>query len=264
MEHPALICKGELLLNLRYIRNTTTSRREPEPVNYCLDCGISETQIWLCHSRSRVNYYLIYSTSETARVRQAHPNPVNYCLDYRTSETVIRAKGYLFGWTTTWITVPPKHHSVRLLCNVWWTTTWITVHPKPNTNISRNLIGELLLDLRCLRNAMTRRIRFPVGELLLDLRYFRDSSWLAPECARVNYCLDYCTSEIPVPTDALPARVNYCLIYGTSKTLVGHYRETKVVNYYLDYGTSETSLRSLIDWPMVNYYLDYRTSETEQ
>ena len=199
MERPALICKGELLLNLRYIRNTTTSRREPEPVNYCLDCGISETilqtaqtkggwttvwitvppkhnlileinPIWwttawfavlpkqtLASSGALVrwattwftvppkhavtahvvhsgwtttwitvppkhqngydtsfwwmNYCLIYGTSETARVRQAHPNPVNYCLDYRTSETVIRAKGYLFGWTTTWITVPPKPSS---------------------------------------------------------------------------------------------------------------------------------------------------------
>ena len=165
-------------------------------------------------------------------------------------------------WTTTWITVPPKHHSVRLLCNVWWTTTWITVHPKPNTNISRNLIGELLLDLR----------------------YFRDSSWLAPECARVNYCLDYCTSEIPVPTDALPARVNYysdyrtsetrlgelwracevnhCLIYGTSETRKSTEARSCLVNYYLDYRTSETKIHQLVEVRSVNYYLVYRTSET--
>ena len=78
---------GELLLGLPYLRNEWNAPRLSVKVNYCLDCGISETQIWLCHSRSRVNYYLIYSTSETARVRQAHPNPVNYYLDYRTSET---------------------------------------------------------------------------------------------------------------------------------------------------------------------------------
>ncbi len=34
----------------------------------------------------------------------------------------------------------------------------------------------------------------------------------------MNYCLDYGTSEIPVPTDALPARVNYCLIYDVFET----------------------------------------------
>ena len=34
----------------------------------------------------------------------------------------------------------------------------------------------------------------------------------------MNYCLVYRTSEIPVPTDALPARVNYCLIYDVFET----------------------------------------------
>lgn len=34
----------------------------------------------------------------------------------------------------------------------------------------------------------------------------------------MNYYLDYGTSEIPVPTDALPARVNYCLIYDVFET----------------------------------------------
>ena len=30
--------------------------------------------------------------------------------------------------------------------------------------------------------------------------------------------MDYGTSEIPVPTDALPAKVNYCLIYDVFET----------------------------------------------
>lgn len=87
MERPALICKGELLLSLRYFRNysrikgedvigelllglryfrnTVTMRLPPLEVNYYLDCGTSETRTSSCRYRLRVNYYLIYGTSET-------------------------------------------------------------------------------------------------------------------------------------------------------------------------------------------------------
>ena len=87
-------------------------------------------------------YCLNYGTSETKKFRKVSDKQVNYYLDYRTSETS-EFRMYVRNTGT----------DGRVTCK-----------------------GELLLDLRCLRNAMTRRIRFPVGELLLDLRYFRDSS----------------------------------------------------------------------------------------
>lgn len=40
---------------------------------------------------ARVNYYLVYGTSETERQRVAHRRMVNYYLDYGISETLIMA-----------------------------------------------------------------------------------------------------------------------------------------------------------------------------
>ena len=45
-----------------------------------------------------------------------------------------------------------------------------------NTNISRNLIGELLLDLRYLRNKLYDALGLAVGELLPGLPYLRNGS----------------------------------------------------------------------------------------
>ena len=56
----------------------------------------------------------------------------------------------------------------------------------------------------------------------------------------VKYYLDYCTSEIPAPTDALPARVNCCLIYDIFEIRYKFDGRGKWVNYCLDYGISET------------------------
>ena len=87
MERPALICKGELLLNLRYIRNTTTSRREPEPVNYCLVYRTSETQPDSRDQSDLVNYCLVCGTSETDLGELRRACEVSYYLIYGTSET---------------------------------------------------------------------------------------------------------------------------------------------------------------------------------
>ena len=57
--------RGELLLDLRYIRNF---------IVYFSIIG-------------QVSYYLVYGTSETERQRVAHRRMVNYYLDYGTSET---------------------------------------------------------------------------------------------------------------------------------------------------------------------------------
>ena len=131
---------------------------------------------------------------------------------------------------------------------------------------------------------MTPVISAAIGELLLGLRYLRNE-WNAPRLSvKVSYCLVYRTSEIPVPTDALPARVNYCLIYdvfetgaiaaGTliagellpglryirNSTSGGRWRSR--VNYCLVYGTSETCASQRPFDSQVNYYLDYGASET--
>ena len=65
MERPALICKGELLLGLRYIRNQLFGFGGEKVVNYCLIYGTSETKKFRKVSDKRVNYYLDYRTSET-------------------------------------------------------------------------------------------------------------------------------------------------------------------------------------------------------
>ena len=81
-----------------------------------------------------------------------------------------------------------------------------------------------------------------MDELLLGLRYFRNE-WNAPR---------------------LSVKVNYYLNYGTSETRKSTEARSCLVNYYLDYGTSETFCREWLQGLRVNYYLDYRTSETEQ
>lgn len=83
---------GELLLGLRYFRNSDNTRRALKVVNYYLDYGTFETTPIIQIKTTMVNHRLNYGTSETARVRQAHSNPVNYCLDYRTSETLDPAR----------------------------------------------------------------------------------------------------------------------------------------------------------------------------
>ena len=80
------------------------------------------------------------------------------------------------------------------------------------------------------------------GELLPGLPYLRN--WSA--------------------TYAVPRRVNYYLDYRTSETSTSRRAARPEVNYYLDYRTSET-IHGITKWmEKVNYYLDYRTSETEQ
>ena len=55
--------------------------------------------------------------------------------------------------------------------------------------------GELLLDLRYLRNIHKIYKTTPEGELLLGLPYLRNE-WNAPRLSvKVNYCLDYGSSE---------------------------------------------------------------------
>lgn len=56
------------------------------------------------------------------------------------------------------------------------------------------------------------------GELLLGLRCFRNE-WNAPRLSvKVNYCLDYRTSETGELRADAEDVVNYYLIYGISET----------------------------------------------
>ena len=78
--------------------------------------------------------------------------------------------------------------------------------------------GELLFGLRYFRNCIRLQTAGRSGELLLGLPYLRNE-WNAPRLSvKVSYCLVCGTSEIPVPTDALPARVNYRLVYDVFET----------------------------------------------
>ena len=95
-------------------------------VNYYLVYGISETtaRAWWCHWW--MNYCLVYGTSETKISTQASTPTVNYCLIYGTSETKYTCDGKGRWWTTTWITVPPKHADIILTIKTGWTTAWFT------------------------------------------------------------------------------------------------------------------------------------------
>ena len=77
-------------------------------------------------------------------------------------------------WTTAWFTVLPKLRESGKLIQIRWTIAWITVPPKPTTDI---------LD----------RVSF--GKLLIELRYLRNSSSSMKRSSLVNYCLIYGTSE---------------------------------------------------------------------
>ena len=78
----------------------------------------------------KVNYCLIYGTSETYRSVHICVEKVNYYLDYRTSETILQTAQTKGGGTTA----------------------WFAVLPKPSFYV--HLLGqnELLLDLWYLRN----------------------------------------------------------------------------------------------------------------
>ena len=56
---------GKLLLDLRYFRNKDKRYIQKAGVNYCLDCGTSETYRSVHICVDKVNYYLDYRTSET-------------------------------------------------------------------------------------------------------------------------------------------------------------------------------------------------------
>ena len=221
MERPALICKGELLLDLwylrdwvtrlwseffgelllglRYFRNTGADGRitcKGELLldlrclrNWChscwyFDCGWTTT--WITVPPKRWFGYVALDQGWTTAWFMAHPKLTPH------SAHLIRR------WTTTWITVPPKRVLPPSDPIDRWTTTWITVPPKLSTRKGKRIEGELLLGLPYLRNRYAWRI-------------------------------------------------------------VEH-----MVNYYLDYRTSETGIHKLASRWGVNYYLDYRTSETEQ
>ena len=79
-----------------------------------------------------------------------------------------------------------------------------------------------------------------LGELLLGLPYLRNE-WNAPR---------------------LSVKVNYYLDYGTSETIRHESRRAQWVNYYLDYRTSETIHVVHISSFRVNCCLIYSTSET--
>ena len=61
--------EGELLLDLRYIRNKDKRYIQKAGVNYCLDCGTSETLDPARTCEGPVNYYLDYGISETRLCR---------------------------------------------------------------------------------------------------------------------------------------------------------------------------------------------------
>lgn len=59
-------------------------------VNYCLIYGTSETYRSVHICVDKVNYYLDYRTSETSGGYRFRFQEVNYYLDYRTSETILQ------------------------------------------------------------------------------------------------------------------------------------------------------------------------------
>ena len=78
--------------------------------------------------------------------------------------------------------------------------------------------GELLLDLRYLRNTCRPLSRNEGGELLLGLPYLRNLFPRGDLIKRVNYYLDYRTSETSTSLQLPAGRVNYCLVYRTPET----------------------------------------------
>lgn len=59
-------------------------------MNYCLIYGTSETNQVRLAAAGEVSYYLDYVTSKTQRLERLTFLRVNYCLNYDTSETAIR------------------------------------------------------------------------------------------------------------------------------------------------------------------------------
>ena len=59
MERPALICKGELLLGLRYFRNIKTDREDAESGELPLGLRPSETDAPSVRGRRTMSYYLV-------------------------------------------------------------------------------------------------------------------------------------------------------------------------------------------------------------
>ena len=78
-----------------------------------------------------VNYYLDYRTSETNKAPSAGSTSVNYCLVYGTSET--SAQDLLVSPLVNYCLIYRTSETAK--------SKWIENH-----------YGELLLDLRCLRN----------------------------------------------------------------------------------------------------------------
>ena len=65
MERPALICKGELLLGLRYFRNYSRIKGEDVIGELLLDLRYFRNLFFFRRDPDVVNYYLDYRTSET-------------------------------------------------------------------------------------------------------------------------------------------------------------------------------------------------------
>ena len=87
MERPALICKGELLLGLRYFRNSEIDGSSLMFGELLLDLRYFRNCPLTALCSHGVSYCLIYGTSKTHAPRKAERIGVSYCLDYGTSET---------------------------------------------------------------------------------------------------------------------------------------------------------------------------------
>ena len=100
-------------------------------MNYYLDYRTSETLDPAPSCEGPVNYYLDYGTSETADLRGSRENRVNYCLIYGISETTRCPRRW-----PRWVNYYLDYRTSETAKSKW----------------IENHYGELLLDLRCLRN----------------------------------------------------------------------------------------------------------------
>ena len=163
---------GELLPGLRFIRNGWNAPRLSVKVNYYLDYGASETSTSLQLPAGRVNYYLDYRTFETGHLAVPENSPVNYYLDYRTSETNKAPSAgstsvnycLIYGTSET-------NGEVRTILQVVNYCLDYRTSETPRLKVKKRKQGELLPGLPYLRNGSTPGKAWAPGELLLGLRY---------------------------------------------------------------------------------------------
>ena len=157
---------------------------------------------------------------------------------------MVRLEPFFKWWTTTWITVLPKHIDMEIAAAVRWNTAWFTASPKPSVRESNLSMGWTTAWFTVP----------PKHQNGYDTSFWRwTTAWFtvhpklreSGKLIQIRWTIAWITVP-PKPTTDILDRVSFGKLLIELRYLrnsSSSMKRSSLVNYCLIYGTSETRIR---------------------